>query len=66
MPKSITDQFERRDCTLAFVVNRSQWDRFLTLKKKDEKQSDLLRSILFDWMDRREAELKKEKDYYIT
>jgi hypothetical protein len=66
MPKKFLWNEEKKDCTLAFVITRTQWEQFHDLKRKGEHQPDLLRSILFDWMATREAELKKEKDYYIT
>ena len=59
MPKKFKFGEERRDCTLAFVITRTQWDRFNDLKRKGEHQPDLMRSILFEWMDKREAENKQ-------
>jgi hypothetical protein len=58
MAYKLEDQSKIKNCTLAFCMNREQWDRFYNLKKKGEIQSHLLRSILFDWMDKREQELK--------
>jgi len=66
MPKIIYDQFEKKDCTLAFVLTRDQMDRFIELKPKNQKQSDLLRSILFDWINRREEQLALARDLSIA
>jgi hypothetical protein len=33
-------------------------DRFLELCPKEKKKSDLIRELIFEWMDKREAELQ--------
>ena len=59
------DRFERKDCTLAFVLTKDQLQRFNELKGS-EKQSDLLRSILFDWMNRKEEQEALVKELAIA
>ena len=59
------DRFERKDCTLAFVLTKEQLQRFNELKES-EKQIDLLRSILFDWMNRKEEQQALAKELAIA
>jgi len=60
MPKILNCPSQRKDSILAFVLTRDQMDKFYDLKPREQKQSDLMRSILFEWMKKREKELSLE------
>lgn len=66
MPKIIHDQFEKKDCIISFALTRKECEKFEEYRPNDQKKSDLLRSILFDWMNRKEEHQALAKELAIA
>jgi hypothetical protein len=66
MPKIIYDQFEKKDCVISFALTRKECAKFDELRPKNEKQSQSMRAILADWINRREEQQALLKDLSIA
>ena len=62
MPKIIHDQFEKKDCIISFALTRKECEKFDEYRPKNEKQSQSMRAILAEWINRKEEQQALAKE----